>query len=140
MAFFRGKANQRENRKDERAGSASESAGEDGMGATILDNDPILAEIVRRLVEALKPERIYLFGSKARGESGPDSDYDLMVVVPHATEPGYRLAQKAHSLIWGLRTAADILVWTRDAFDSRLHLKASLPATVVREGSLLHVA
>lgn len=63
-----------------------------------------------------------------------------MVVVPHASEPGYRLAQKAHSLLWGLGTAADILVWTREAFDSRLHLKASLPATVVREGTLLYVA
>ncbi len=80
------------------------------MNNAVLNDDPILAEIVRRLVEALKPERIYLFGSKARGESGADSDYDLMVVVPHATEPGYRLAQKAHSLIWGLGTAADILV------------------------------
>ncbi len=108
------------------------------MSATILDNDPILAKIVRRLVEALKPERIYLFGSKARGEIGPDSDYDLMVVVRHAEEPGYRLAQNAHSLLWGLGTAADILVWTRDAFDSRLHLKASLPPTILREGTILY--
>ena len=108
------------------------------MGAA--EKDPILAEIVRRLVEALQPERIYLFGSRARGDAGADSDYDLMVVVPHLTEPAYRAAQRAHSVLWGLGTAADILVWSRDAFDSRLHLKASLPATVVREGTLLHAA
>jgi predicted nucleotidyltransferase len=41
-----------------------------------------LAEIVRRLVEAYEPERIYLFGSKARGDAGPDSDFDLIVIVP----------------------------------------------------------
>ncbi len=110
------------------------------MTDSVVDNDPILAEIVRRLVEVLKPERIYLFGSKARGEAGADSDYDLMVVVPHATEPGYRLAQKAHTLIWDMGTAADIPVWSRDAFDCRLHLRASLPATVVREGKLLYGA
>ncbi len=91
-----------------------------------------------KLVEALKPERIYLFGSKARGEIGPDSDYDLMVVGHHAEKPGYRLAQNAHSLLWELGTAADILVWTRDVFDSRPHLKASLPATILREGTLLY--
>ena len=108
------------------------------MGVT--DGDPILAEIVRRLIEALHPERIYLFGSRARGDAGPDSDYDLMVVVPHLTEPGHRLAQQAHSVLWGLGTAADILVWSREAFDKRLHLKASLPATVLREGTLLHAA
>ena len=49
--------------------------------------DPILAEIVRRLVETYRPERVYLFGSHARGDAGPDSDYDLMVVVPNQTPP-----------------------------------------------------
>ena len=38
--------------------------------------------MVRRLVDAYHPERVYLFGSVARGDAGPDSDYDLMVVVP----------------------------------------------------------
>ena len=36
--------------------------------------DPSLAEAVRRLVVAYQPERIYLFGSVARGEAGQDSD------------------------------------------------------------------
>ncbi len=51
-------------------------------GKALLTDDQVLAEIVRRLTEAFQPERIYLFGSKARGESGPDSDYDLLIVVP----------------------------------------------------------
>lgn len=106
----------------------------------VSDKDPILAEIVRRLIETLHPERIYLFGSRARDDAGADSDYDLMVVVSHLTEPAYRLAQQAHSVLWGLGTAADILVWSREAFDNRLHLKASLPATILREGTLLHAA
>jgi predicted nucleotidyltransferase len=110
------------------------------MSHSVPDGDPILAEIVRRLVEALQPERIYLFGSRARGDAGVDSDYDLMVVVPQLAEPAYRLAQRAHSVLWGLGTAADILVWSREAFDSRLHLAASLPATILREGTLLHAA
>ena len=42
---------------------------------------PVLAEVVRRLAEAYCPESIYLFGSTARGDAGPDSDYDLMVIV-----------------------------------------------------------
>ena len=45
-------------------------------------SDAALSEVVRRLVEAYRPERIYLFGSVARGDAGPDSDYDIMVVVP----------------------------------------------------------
>ncbi len=102
--------------------------------------DPVLGEIVKRLVEACQPERIYLFGSRARGSSGVDSDYDIMVVVAESQEPAYRRAQRAHSLLWDLGTAADILVWTREAFDSRIHLRASLPATIAREGRLLYAA
>jgi predicted nucleotidyltransferase len=48
--------------------------------AQTLPSDPVLAEIVQRLREAYRPERIYLFGSKARGDSGPDSDYDILVI------------------------------------------------------------
>jgi predicted nucleotidyltransferase len=102
--------------------------------------DPLLGEIVRRLVNGCQPERIYLFGSRARGNSGRDSDYDIMVVVSRSDEPAYRRAQRAHSLLWDLGAAADILVWTRDAFDSRAHLRASLPATITREGRLLYAA
>jgi predicted nucleotidyltransferase len=106
----------------------------------LLANDGMLAEIVHRLVEAFRPERIYLFGSKARGDGGPDSDYDVMVVVSHASEPGYRLAQQAHSVLWDVWTAVDVLVWPKERFDSRLHLQASLPATILREGKLLYAA
>ena len=44
--------------------------------------DPVLADIVRRLSALYHPERIYLFGSHARDEASRDSDYDLMVIVP----------------------------------------------------------
>jgi predicted nucleotidyltransferase len=103
-----------------------------------LQQDPMLAEIVRRLVEAYHPERIYLFGSKARGDAGPDSDYDLMVVVPDAAPPPMERGRRTHEALRGVRTPIDVLVWSRDAFDKRLHLKASLPATIIREGKLLH--
>ncbi len=43
-------------------------------------SESLLAEIVRRVVEAVAPEKIVLFGSAARGEMGPDSDLDLLVI------------------------------------------------------------
>jgi len=103
-------------------------------------DDPVLSEIVRRLVAAYQPERIYLFGSKARGDAGPDSDYDLMVIVPDDAPPERKRSRLAYEVLWGTGTAADVLVWPRTEFDQRLHLKASLPSTVMREGRLLHAA
>jgi uncharacterized protein len=102
--------------------------------------DPILAEIVRNLIEAYEPITIYLFGSKARGDAGPDSDYDLMVIVPDDASPERRRSQLAYKCLWDTSKAADVLVWTKGAFVSRSHLKASLPGTILREGRLLYAA
>ena len=99
---------------------------------------PVLAEIVRRLAEAYRPERIYLFGSTARGDAGPDSDYDLMIIVREDAPLQLRSEDLAYRALRGTGTAADVLVWSRDDFDRQLHLKASLPSTVIREGKLLY--
>ena len=102
--------------------------------------DAALSEVVRRLVATYHPERIYLFGSVARGDAGPDSDYDIMVVVPDDAPAEIRSSRAAYVALWGTGVASDVLVWTASQFDSRLHLAASLPATVIREGRLLHAA
>ena len=102
--------------------------------------DPVLSEVVRRLVETCRPEYIYLFGSVAQGDAGPDSDYDIMVVVPDEAPREMRECDLAYRALRGLGIAKDILVWTRSEFEKRLHLKASLPSAIVREGKLLHAA
>jgi predicted nucleotidyltransferase len=103
-------------------------------------DSPALSEIVRRLVAAYQPEKIYLFGSVARGEAGAHSDYDLLVIVPDDAPPSRRRSRLAYEVLWGTGTAADVLVWTASQFESRRHVPASLPATVLREGRLLHAA
>jgi hypothetical protein len=102
--------------------------------------EPNLAVAVQRLVDALQPEAIYLFGSRARGDHQPDSDYDFMVIVPGSDLPPHRRAQIAHRALRDVPIAKDILVWTRDEFDHYVPAVASLPATVLREGRLLYDA
>jgi hypothetical protein len=60
--------------------------------------DPTLAELVRRLVAAYEPEAVYLFGSRARGQPGPDSDYDLLVVVPDNAAPERKRSRLAYEV------------------------------------------
>jgi len=110
------------------------------ISAKILKEDPDLAEIVRRLIEAFSPERIYLFGSRARGEHNENSDYDLLLVVPDGASPEKKRSKLAYQVLRGTGKAADVLIWTSSAFGRRLHLKASLPSTVLKEGKLLHAA
>jgi predicted nucleotidyltransferase len=102
--------------------------------------DPRLAEAVRRLRAAYAPERIYLFGSRARGEGLADSDYDFLVVVADGTAPEARAGKIGYQALRGTGIAADIVVCTRSYFQARVHLQASLPGIVLHEGSLLHAA
>ena len=100
--------------------------------------DPVLAEIVRRLAEAYRPWRIYLFGSHALGNTNPDSDYDVFVVVPDDAPPEQTRSQLGYQALRGTGVATDVLVATRRSFERRLHLPASLPAVVSREGRVVY--
>jgi len=106
----------------------------------LLNNDRILQIMVDRLISAFQPERIYLFGSKARDDSNADSDYDLMVVVSDDASPEKRRSRLGYQALRGTRTAADILVWTKTNFDKRLHIPSSLPSIIEQEGKLLYAA
>lgn len=74
----------------------------------------------------------------ARGDADPDSDYDLLVVVPDDAPLERRRSRLAYEALHGTGTAADVFVCTRSYFEDRRLLKASLPGTVLREGRLLH--
>src|SRR5579872_6477153 len=93
---------------------------------SILEHDPVLAEIVRRLVASYEPARIYLFGSMARGEAGPDSDYDLLLVVPDGAPQERGDSDLAYRALRGTGIAADVVVWTRSRFERRQHVVDSL--------------
>jgi len=100
--------------------------------------DPALAEVVRRLIQAYRPERIYLFGSVARGDAGPHSDYDILVVVPDDSRPEQLRSRLAYQALRGTGTAADVVVWPKSGFERRSRVISSLPAIVLREGKLLY--
>jgi predicted nucleotidyltransferase len=105
-----------------------------------LPDSPVLAEIVRRLVDLYRPERIYLFGSAARGDAGPDSDYDFMVVVRDGTPRELSETKTVFKALQDIDAPIDVLMWTRQELDKRLHLRVSFPSTIVKEGKLLYAA
>ena len=68
-------------------------------------------ELVRRIVEAVHPRRVILFGSAARGEMGPNSDLDVLVIMPDGTHRR-QTAQEVYRRLWGFGFAKDIVVVT----------------------------
>ena len=105
-----------------------------------MTREQAIAEITRRLVEYYRPERVYLFGSAARGDGGPDSDLDFCVVLPDNAPP-VLYGPGVHRALWGVGTAADVVRWPASDFDLRAtHVRASLPATIIHEGKVLYDA
>lgn len=96
--------------------------------------------VIRRLVAALAPEQVYVFGSQVRGEASHDSDIDILIVVPTADRPAHRLDQAAYQAAAPHSLDLDILVMAREEFTRRSKASASLPATVLREGRVLYAA
>jgi len=77
-------------------------------------NDPdkqVLDDMVRRIIDAVNPRRIILFGSAARGAMSVDSDLDVLVVMPDGTHRR-RTAQTVYRSLRGLGFGKDIVVVT----------------------------
>ena len=71
----------------------------------------LLDELIHRIVKAVHPLRIILFGSAARGEMKPDSDLDLLVVMPDGVHRR-RTSRLIYRNLSGLGFAKDIVVVT----------------------------
>ncbi|MGC8782422.1 MAG: nucleotidyltransferase domain-containing protein [Anaerolineae bacterium] len=99
--------------------------------------EQIIQEIAARIVEAVHPEKVILFGSWARGEQSAHSDIDLVVIQQTSLSPHRRYAQ-IRRLFWGLGLPMDILVYTPEEFDRYRSVPGSLTHTVAREGRVLY--
>ena len=94
--------------------------------------------IARRLGEVLRPDAIFLFGSHARGDAGPDSDLDFLVVVPDSLRSRYMRSVDVRALVADIPAPKDIVVLTRREWESEQRVLCSLASTVRREGIQLH--
>lgn len=97
-----------------------------------------LEAVTRCIVDAVQPEKIILFGSHVWGQPTADSDIDLLVVLAHSDQPGYRRAREIYHSLRGMRLPIEVLVRTRAEMDRGGRLKSSLERKILEEGRVLH--
>jgi uncharacterized protein len=93
--------------------------------------------MVKRIVKQFDPEQIILFGSQARGDAGPDSDVDLLVVMD---VEGSRL-EKGVEIRLALReflVPLDLIVTTPEEFAWRKDVVGTIEWPASREGKVLY--
>lgn len=99
----------------------------------------LLGMIVQRIVAAAAPEKIVLFGSRARGEHRPDSDIDLLVVQT-SPESHYQRSLPIYGALQGLPIEVDIdvVVFTPEEVHDWSQASAALVTTALRTGEVIY--
>ena len=103
-----------------------------GVPGTVLD------EVIERIVEVARPERIILFGSAARGEMGPHSDIDLLVVKDGVHRRD--LAGRIYERLVGVGIAVDVIVVTPEDIDRYADSHGLVVKPALQEGSVAYEA
>jgi uncharacterized protein len=96
-----------------------------------------IAEMVRRIVERFEPEQIILFGSHARGTARPDSDVDLLIVMP-VTGSKHEKQVELRCALHDICVAKDIVVVTPDEVERRRNIVGTIIRPALREGKVLY--
>ena len=96
-------------------------------------------KLVRRIVKEVHPLRIILFGSAARGATGPGSDIDLLVVMPEGVHRR-RTAQLLYRSVRGVGVPFDILVATSGDLEKHKDNIGLIYRTILQEGREVYAA
>jgi uncharacterized protein len=99
--------------------------------------DDTLAEMIRRILAVGTPQKIVLFGSRARGDAYADSDYDLLLVEPSEL-PRHKRAARYRRALTGLAGAKDILVWTPEEIAEWRDVPNAFVTEAMRQGVVLY--
>lgn len=100
--------------------------------------EELLDQIKARIVKAIEPDMIYLFGSYAMGQADEDSDLDLLVVVADTEESPREIALRGRAGLRGLMFPVDIIVCTQSELKKWADVKCTLIYTVTRKGRLIY--
>ena len=102
--------------------------------------DPRACAVARAVAEAVRPDRVILFGSRARGDFRPDSDIDLLIVTgpgPVDRRAYQRTSAVAHhkvEQVYGEPMGVDLVHLSEDAFHDGRRARNHVAGQAVRDG------
>ena len=102
--------------------------------------DPRACAVARAVAEAVRPDRVILFGSRARGDFRPDSDIDLLIVTgpgPLDRRAYQRTSAVAHhkvEQVYGEPMGVDLVHLSEDVFHDGRRARNHVAGQAVRDG------
>jgi predicted nucleotidyltransferase len=100
-------------------------------------NEGLVRDIVRRIVDTAQPEKVVLFGSQARGDARPNSDFDVLV-IKRSDEPRYRRSAPLYVALADLPVEVEVMVYTPEEVEEWSEVPQAFITTAVREGTTIY--
>ena len=104
-----------------------------------MTEDKAIKEIIKRIIKAVNPDKIILFGSRARGTVKPDSDIDLVVVVSGDIHRR-KTAQKIYMSLIGVGCPVDVIVLKPEDLEKYKNSVGVIVPEILKEGKELYAA
>ena len=108
-----------------------------GSGSMDPPNNDLIGDIVRRIVETAQPEKIILFGSRARGDARRNSDFDVLV-IKESSEPSYRRDAPLYVALADLPVEVEVLVYTPEEVAEWAQVPQAFVTAATREGKTVY--
>ena len=108
------------------------------MSANAARKPEISDDLLRPVVAYFNPRRVILFGSAARGDAGPDSDLDLLVIVDDDTPPEKLTARAGWESRRGYSGPADVIPCRESTYHEEIDIVGTLPRAAAREGIVVY--
>ena len=119
--------------------SATKSSTGHRRGAALAPDISPVQPILARVIARWHPLEIWLFGSRARGDAGPDSDWDLLVIVPDCAEPA---DFDDPMTLWRVKRepglSSDLVVYRASEFEEDRSVPNTLAYSTSLDGVLLY--
>jgi predicted nucleotidyltransferase len=100
----------------------------------------VLDALVAGVVREARPSRVILFGSRARGDARPDSDIDLLIVLPQPVADPWAMSAALRRAVGAIGVGKDFIITDEARFRERSRLVGTIEEIAAREGRVLHAS
>jgi predicted nucleotidyltransferase len=99
----------------------------------------VIDNLITRIKRVIEPEQVIIFGSAARGLMAPDSDIDVLVVIPKGIHR-FHTCQAIHRQLSGFGFPVDVVVANKEVLDKHKNNPGLIYQNILKEGKTDYAA
>ena len=97
-----------------------------------------IQEAIQRLVKAYNPLAVYLYGAYGWGTPDDDDDLNILIIIELSNEQVHKRGYKAFDALLGLEIPTNVVVFTKEEFDTFSQDVTSLTYEVKSRGKIVY--